>query len=227
LSSEITVVLTHGAWADGSSWHKVIDAIEAAGVRAVAAPLPLSSLQDDVAALDRTLERVAGPIVLAGHAYAGGVIGSTRVENVAALVYVTALAPDEGETVGDVFNRGEPHPQAPALAPDEHGFMWLPDEAFSAAFAPRATAEEQTLLRAVQRPISVSCITEPVSRPLWKDRPTWYLLAEDDRMILSESQHFMADRMGATVRSHPVDHMPLVTAPSVVADLLLEVGAKV
>ena len=227
MSSAITVVLTHGAWADGSSWGKVIGALEAAGVRALAAPLPLTSLEDDVAALDRTLEHVAGPVVLAGHAYAGGVIGSTRAANVRALVYVAALAPDEGETVGEVFGRGTPHPQAPQLAPDAHGLIWLPDEAFAAAFAQHASAEEQTVLRAVQRPISVSCITTPVGRPLWRDRPSWYLVAEEDRMIRAENQRFMAERMGARVRTHSVDHTPLVTAPDVVADLLLEVVESV
>lgn len=227
MSSNVTVVLAHGAWADGSSWSKVISKIEAAGVRAVTAPLPLSSMHDDVAALDHTLEHVEGDVVLAGHAYAGGVIGSTRAENISALVYVAALAPDEGETVADVFGRGNPHPQAPALAPNDRGFMWLPDEAFAAAFAQDATANEQALLRATQRPISVNAITSPVGRPLWKDRPTWYLLAEQDRMIPAENQRFMAERMGATVRVHDVDHMPLVTAPDTVADLLLEVVDQV
>ena len=117
-ANDATVVLVHGAWADGSSWAKVIMALAASGVKAVAAPLPLTSFQDDVAALDRTLERVEGPVVLAGHAYGGGVIGATRSEKVKALVYVAALAPDEGETVSDVFYRAQPHPQAPKLTPD-------------------------------------------------------------------------------------------------------------
>jgi hypothetical protein len=205
----------------------VISAVQAAGVRAVAAPLPLTSLRDDVAALDRSLERVDGPVVLAGHAYAGAVISSTRAANVGALVYVAALAPNEGETVAEVFGRGTPHPAAPVLAPDEHGLIWLPDEAFAGAFAHRAPSEQQILLSAVQRPISVSCITTPVGRPLWKDRPSWYLLAEEDRMIVAGNQWFMAGRMGATVRAHPVDHTPLVTAPDVVADVLLEVAASI
>jgi pimeloyl-ACP methyl ester carboxylesterase len=227
MSCDITVVLAHGAWADGSSWAKVINRIEAAEIRAIAAPLPLTSLQDDVAALDHTLEHVGGPVVLAGHAYAGAVIGSTTAANVRALVYVAALAPDEGETVGEVFGRGTPHPNAPAIAPDPHGLIWLPDDAFPAAFAHRAPAHELILLRAVQRPISVSCITVPVGRPLWKDRPSWYLLAEEDRMIPAENQRFMAERMGATVRAHSADHTPLVTTPDIVADLLLEVLDKV
>src|ERR1700759_2228883 len=147
--SNVSVVFVHGAWADGSSWSKIIRPLSADGVRTVAAPLPLTSFQDDVMALDRALERVPGPIVLAGHAYAGAVISAARSDKVKALVYVAALTPDEGETVADVFNRTEPHAQAPKLAPDDHGFIYLPDAAFAAAFAQNATAEEQAVLRAV------------------------------------------------------------------------------
>jgi pimeloyl-ACP methyl ester carboxylesterase len=219
-SNDLTVVLVHGAWADGSSWAKVIGPLAADGIKVVAAPLPLTSFRDDVAALDRTLERVTGPVVLVGHAYAGAVIAATRSEKVQALVYVAALAPDEGETVADVFYRIEPHPQAPELAPDGHGLIWLPEAAFATAFAQHATTEELAVLTAVQRPISPACITVPVGRPLWKDRPTWFLVAEEDRMIVGENQRFMAERMNARTRSHPVDHMPLVTAPSVVVNII-------
>jgi len=221
-ANDASVVLVHGAWADGSSWAKVIGPLAAAGTRVVAAPLPLTSFADDVAALDRTLERVSGPVVLAGHAYAGAVIAATRDEKVKALVYVAALAPDEGETVADVFYRTEPHPQAPKLAPDSHGLIYLPKAAFAAAFAPNAPAEQQALLAAVQRPLSPACITVPMQRPLWRDRPSWYLIAEQDRMIVHANQRFMAERMLATVRSHPVDHTPLVTAPSVVVSIIDE-----
>jgi pimeloyl-ACP methyl ester carboxylesterase len=216
------VVLVHGAWADGTSWGKVIDALNADGVGVVAASLPLTSLAEDKAALDRTLERVEGPVVLVGHAYAGAVIGSARAERVAALVYVAALAPDEGEKVADVFYRTAPHPQAPKLAPDSHGFIWLPEDAFAAAFAQHASTQELRRLAAVQRPINVSCITVPVPRPLWRDRPSYYLIAEDDRMIASENQRFMAERMKARVRSLPVDHAPMVTAPDGVVGLIRE-----
>jgi pimeloyl-ACP methyl ester carboxylesterase len=115
-ASHTDVVLVHGAWADGSSWSKVIGPLAADGMKVVAAPLPLTSLADDVAALDRVLERVDGPVVLVGHAYAGAVIAETRSPKVASLVYVAALAPDEGETVGDVFYRGQPE-----LVPDRRG----------------------------------------------------------------------------------------------------------
>lgn len=218
---EVTVVFAHGAWADGSSWSKVIGLLGARGIKSIAAPLPLTSLTDDAAALDRTLERVDGPTVLVGHAYAGAVIAATRNENVQALVYVAALAPAEGETVADVFYRAEPHPDAPALAPDSHGLIWLPDHAFATAFAQHASDDEARLLAAVQRPISVACIGTKAERPLWMDRPSWYLVAEEDRMISPDTQHFMAARMNANVVSHPVDHTPSVTAPQVVADLIV------
>lgn len=224
---DVSVVLVHGAWADGSNWAKVIVPLAADGIKVVAAPLPLTSFQDDVAALDRTLERVTGPVVLAGHAYAGAVIAATRDEKVKGLVYVAALAPDEGETVADVFNRTEPHPQSPKLTPDKHGLIYLPEPAFAAAFAQNAAAEELAVLAAVQRPLSLACITVAVARPLWKDRPAWYLVAEQDRMIVHDNQHFMAQRMKAQVRAHPVDHTPLVTAPAVVVDIIRAALAEV
>jgi pimeloyl-ACP methyl ester carboxylesterase len=222
LPNHTSVVLVHGAWADGSSWAKVIGALAAIGTTVLAAPLPLTSFADDVAALNRTLERAPGAVVLAGHAYAGAVIGAARDERVKALVYVAALAPDEGETVADVFYRAQPHPLAPKLTPDSHGLIYLPDTAFGTAFAPNAPGEHHALLAAVQRPISPACITVRMERPLWKDRPSWFLVAEQDRMIVHETQRFMAERMQARVRSHAVDHTPLVTAPAVVVDIIGE-----
>ena len=216
----VSVVLAHGAWADGSSWARVITALKADAVNVLAAPLPLTSLADDVAALNRSLERVKGPIVLAGHAYAGAVIALARPERVKALVYVTALAPDEGEKVADVFYRLEPHLQAPKLAPDSNSLIWLPDDAFATAFAQNASADDQAVLAAVQRPISLSCITVPVGRPLWRNIPSWFLIAEDDRMIVPETQRYMAERMKAKIKSHVVDHTPCVTAPGAVVDFI-------
>jgi pimeloyl-ACP methyl ester carboxylesterase len=138
----VTVVLAHGAWADGSSWSKVIGPLVAEGIRVLAAPQPLTSFTEDTAAVERTLERASGPAVLVGHAYAGAVIAAARSEKVKALVYVAALAPDEGGTVADFFYRTKPHPLAPKLAPDSHGLIYLPDEALAAAFAQNASAEE-------------------------------------------------------------------------------------
>ncbi|HEY4210241.1 MAG TPA: alpha/beta hydrolase [Steroidobacteraceae bacterium] len=226
-TNAVSVVLAHGAWADGSSWAGVIGPLAAAGHRVLAAPLPLTTFEADVAALEQTLGRTSGPIVLVGHAYAGAVIAAARNPDVKALVYITALAPDEGETVADVFYRTAPHPRAPKLAPDDHGWIYLPESAFAEAFAPNATAEQQALLAAVQRPISPACITRPVGRPTWQHLPSWYLIAEQDRMILPETQRFLAQRMRARVRSHAVDHTPIVTAPAVVVDIIREAIAEV
>src|SRR5262249_46513953 len=191
-------------------------------VKAFAAPLPLTSLADDVAALNRSLDRTQGRIVVAGHAYAGAVIALARPERVKALVYVTALAPDEGERVADVFYRLNPHPQAPKLTPDGDGLIWLPEEAFKMAFAQNASTDEQAVLYAVQRPISLDCITVPAGRPLWKDIPTWFLIAEGDRMIVPETQRYMAERMKANIKMHAVDHAPIVTAPTAVVDIICD-----
>ena len=217
---EVSVALTHGAWADGSSWAPVITALEAEGARVSAVPLPLTSLADDVAALNRSLDRTEGPIVLAAHAYAGAVIALARPERVKALVYVAALAPDEGEKVADVFYRLEPHPQAPKLAPDSNGLIWLPEGAFATAFSQNACARDLTVLAAVQRPISINCITVPAGRPLWRSIPSWFLVAEDDRMIVPETQRYMAERMKAKIKAHAVDHIPSVTAPATVIDII-------
>src|SRR6185437_2065847 len=216
---DISVVLAHGAWADGSSWARVITALKSDGVKVSAAPLPLTSLGEDVAALNRSIDRTEGPVVLVAHAYAGAVIALARPERVKALVYVTALAPDEGEKVADVFYRLEPHPQAPKLAPDGNGLIWLPEGAFATAFAQNASADQQALLAAVQRPIALSCITVPVGRPLWRDIPSWFLLAEEDRMIVPGTQLYMAERMKAKIKAHAADHIPSVTAPMAVVDV--------
>lgn len=223
----VHIVLVHGAWADGSGWARVITPLAAEGFAVTAAPLPLSSYAGDVEALEHTLGRIAGPVVLAGHAYAGAVIAGVQSENVKALVYVAALAPDEGETVADVFYRGEPDPRSPQLAPDDNGLIFYPHEAFATAYAQNAKAVDLVVLSAVQRPISPACITAPVGRPLWKDRPSWFLVAEDDRMIAAGNQRFMAERMQATQRVFPVDHTPMVTAPEAVLQVIREAAASV
>ncbi|MES2223112.1 MAG: alpha/beta hydrolase [Acidobacteriota bacterium] len=214
--------MAHGAWADGSSWQAVIGPLEHNGLKVIAAPIPLTSLSDDAAALKRTIARTRGPVIAAGHAYAGAIIGTAIDERVKALVYIAALAPDEGETVAEVFYRDEPHPKAPRFAPDADGLIWMPDEGFANAFAQNATEEQIALAKAVQRPIAVKSIQEPVPRPAWKSKPSWFLIAEQDRMIHPKTQHFMAERMKAAVRSFAVDHTPLLTAPDKVVEIILE-----
>ena len=169
------VVLVHGAWADGSCWRDVILLLEREGLQAICAPVPLTSLSDDATALTRTLERTSGPIVLVGHAYGGAVIGAIREGRVKSFVYVAALAPDQGETVAQVFYRDEPHPAAPKLAPDKHGFIWMPEDGFSRAVANKASTDQTRILTAVQRPISVQCIQEDAPEPGCTPLAIWWL----------------------------------------------------
>jgi pimeloyl-ACP methyl ester carboxylesterase len=220
-----SVILAHGAWADGSSWAKVILPLEQHDLRVIAAPIPLTSLSNDIAALGRAIERTGGPVILAAHAYAGAVISAAKNERVKSLVYVAALTPDQGETVGEVFYRGKPHPKAPQLAPDANGLIWMPEDSFGDAFAQNASSDVIAILAATQRPIALPCIQETAPEPAWKTKPSWFLVAEEDRMINPETQHFMAGRMGAKIRSHAVDHTPLVTAPQQVVDIILEAVA--
>jgi pimeloyl-ACP methyl ester carboxylesterase len=217
-----TIVLVHGAWADGSCWSNVILPLRHQGFNVIAAPIPLTSLTDDTAALRRVIERTTGPVVLAGHAYAGAVIAAAHDDRVKSLVYIAALAPAEGETVADVFYRTAPHPKAPKLAPDSYGLIWMSDEGFGCAVAHKASPDQVAIMAAVQRPIAVQCIQEKAPAPAWKTTPTWYFVAEEDRMINPETQRFMAGRMGAKIRSHNVDHTPMYTEPELVVDVIRE-----
>jgi pimeloyl-ACP methyl ester carboxylesterase len=217
-----TIVLVHGAWADGSCWQDIVLLLKRLGVSVICAPIPLTSLADDIAALSRTLERTNGPVVLVGHAYAGAVIAGPTGDRIKALVYISALAPGDGETVAQVFYREPPHPEAPHLVPDSHGFIWMPEEGFRKAVAHKASSDQTAIMAAVQRPIAVKCIQEVTPLPAWKAKPTWYLLAEEDRMIKPTTQRFMAERMRAKIRSYPVDHTPMYTQPNIVVDVITE-----
>jgi pimeloyl-ACP methyl ester carboxylesterase len=220
----VSVVLVHGAWADGSGWDRVIAPLQSKGIKAMAAPIPLTSLSDDIAALEWSLERAGGQVILVAHAYSGAVVGACHNERVRALIFITSLTPDEGETVGDVFFREKS--QAPKLTPDKHGLLWIPDDQFHAAWCQNATREEAALLAAVQRPIAVKCIQEKAPAPAWKLKPSWYLIAEEDRMINPATQLFLARRMGAQIRSAKVDHAAPITAPDRVVNIILDAATN-
>jgi pimeloyl-ACP methyl ester carboxylesterase len=224
--NDSTIILVHGAWADGSCWNNVILPLQRHGLKVICAPIPLTSLTDDIAALTRALERTSGPVVLVGHAYSGAVIAAVREDRVKSLVYISALAPDEGETVAQVFYRNPSHPEAPKLAPDSHGFIWMPDDGFRRAVAHKASLDQTNIATAVQRPIAVQCIQEPAPTPTWKTKASWFLIAEEDRMINPKTLHFMADRMKAKVQSHPVDHSPMYTEPNLVIDVILDAARE-
>ena len=224
--NDSAIILVHGAWADGSCWHNVILPLQRHGLKVICAPIPLTSLTDDIAALTRALERTSGPVVLVGHAYSGAVIAAVREDRVKSLVYISALAPDEGETVAQVFYRNPSHPEAPKLAPDSNGFIWMPDDGFRQAVAHKASLDQTNIATALQRPIAVQCIQEPAPTPTWKTKPSWFLIAEEDRMINPKTLHFMADRMKAKVQSHPVDHSPMYTEPNLVIDVILDAARE-
>lgn len=147
-----TVVLVHAAWADGSSWNKVIPRLHRLSLQVVSVQIPLTSLVDDVAAVQRMLDRINGPVVLAAHSYGGAVITAAASSHpkVKALVFIAAMAPDEGETVGQLLHRVEPHYKMPQLVPDQNGLLWMSAEGFTNAVAPETTHEEIALMAATQ-----------------------------------------------------------------------------
>jgi pimeloyl-ACP methyl ester carboxylesterase len=154
------------------------------------------------------------------------VIAAAPEDRVKCLVYITALAPDEGETVAKVFYRDTPSPEQPMLTPDSHGFIWMPADGFRRAVAHKASSDQTAIAAAVQRPIAVQCIQEPAPKPTWKTKPSWFLIAEEDRMINPKTQRFMAERMGAKIQAHRVDHSPMYTAPDAVVGVILEAAKE-
>ena len=218
------VVMVHAAWADASSWNKVIPSLQRKGLEVVAAQIPLTSLSDDAATLRRFLKRVSGPVVLVGHSYGGAVItaAGSGDPNVKALVYIAAMAPDEGETVGELLHRATPHPSAPALVPDEDGFLWMSAKGFADAVAHESSADDALLMAATQKPVAITCVQEQMTKPAWKEKPAWFLVAERDRMIAPETQRFMADRIGGHVYAMEVDHTPLASAPDGVVAIITD-----
>jgi len=227
---DLTALLVHAAWADASSWNRVTVLLQRLGFRVRSAQIPLTSLADDVAALRRLLGRVEGPVLLVGHSYAGAVITAAATDNpqVKALIYVAAIVPDEGETVGALFQMAEPQPSArPQFDPDADGFLWLPPGAFANAVAPDASSEEAALMEVNQHPIALKCLGETMTAAAWKQKPSWFLIAEKDRMISPKNQRFMAQRIRARVYSLDVDHTPLLSAPELVAQVIAEAADAV
>jgi pimeloyl-ACP methyl ester carboxylesterase len=227
--SKPTIVLVHAAWADGSSWSHVIPKLRAEGLSVIAPQLPLTSLEADTIALKTVLRRISGPVIVAAHSYGGAVITSaaTGEAGVKGLVYIAAMAPDEGEMVAALLHRAPPHPLAPALSPDSEGLLWMTREGFADAIAPGSSANELDVMTAVQIPTSIQCITQPMGVPAWREKPSWYLVAEEDRIIAADTQRFMAGRAGAAVVSKPLDHTPLTSSPQDVADIILSASSSI
>lgn len=218
------IVLVHGAWADGSSWSAVIPRLQKAGYKVTAVQLPLTALADDAARVRTVLAAQSGPTILVGHSFGGAVITKLGPDapNVAGLVYVAAFAPAEGESMKDLISSGPQPASAAAIRPDTQGFISLDPAGFVQFFAPDVDPAQAQVLAAVQKPIAASefLSEEKFGPPTWKTVPSWYLVTEDDQMIPPPAQQFMAQRMGATVSSIKSSHVPMLSHPDVVANLI-------
>ncbi|MEW6604687.1 MAG: alpha/beta hydrolase [Thermoproteota archaeon] len=220
-TSGMNIVLVHGAWADGSSWSKVIPILRDAGHRVVAVQLPLNSVADDVATVRRTVALLGGPTLLVGHSYGGFVITNAAYnnENINGLVYVAAFAPDEGETIGGLLNI-EQRPQDFLLL-DADGFAYINQTYFPQAFAQDVNSTEADTMSIVQKPVRDSILNEQSGPPAWRQLPSWYQISEDDRLISPDDQRQFAERMNANTISLNSSHASLVSHPTEIAELIL------
>jgi pimeloyl-ACP methyl ester carboxylesterase len=215
------IVLVHGLWADGSSWSKVIPVLKNAGHRVIAVQLPLHSLADDVATVKHAIDLVGGPTILVGHSFGGFVITNAGYnnQNVTGLVYVSAFAPDEGESATNFVDVATLPPGL--LVFDSGGFAYLNPEMFHGAFIQDANATEAETLAVVQKPAHQSLFTEPSGPPAWKQLPTWFEVSESDHIIPPDAQRQFAQRMNATTISLNSSHASLVSHPDEIAELIL------
>lgn len=219
-----TIVLVHGAFADGSCWAKVIPLLTAQGYKAVAVQNPLSSLADEVAATHRVLNMQEGPVLLVGHSWGGVVV--TEAGNhpkVQGLVYVAAGAPDAGKTFTD-WSPDYPVTQGVAsLAPyGEDGYLALSHQGMVKHFVPDLPAEEAEIVWAVQNPIAARCFGETIGQPAWRQKPSWYVIADHDEMIPPAAQRDLAARMKATVLTLSSGHVPMLSQPVAVAEFIIK-----
>jgi pimeloyl-ACP methyl ester carboxylesterase len=221
-----TVVLVHGAWADGSSWDKVIPLLLAKGFKVVAVQNPLTSLADDVAATKRVLDAQTGPVVLVGHSWGGMVITQAGDDpKVAALVYVAAFAPDEGQAASDLGKDLPPPPGLSSAHPDASGFLWMTPEGVARDFAPDLPAAQTKVMAATQGPISGKTFDEKVSTAAWRTKPSWYVVAEKDRMIQPDLERAMAKKIKASTTALPTSHVAMLSRPKDVAAVILQAAA--
>jgi pimeloyl-ACP methyl ester carboxylesterase len=215
------IVLVHGLWADGSSWSKVIPILKNAGHKVVAVQLPLHSLADDVETVKRAIDLVGGPTILVGHSYGGFVITNAGYnnQNVTGLVYVSAFAPDEGESTATFVDVTTLPPGL--LVSDSGGFAYLNPEMFHEAFIQDANATEAETLAVVQKPAHQSLFVEKSGPPAWKQLPTWFEVSESDHIIPPDVQRNFTERMNATTISLNSSHASLVIHPDEIAELIL------
>ena len=216
-----TVVLVHGGFVDGSGWEGVYTILKKDGHSASIVQNPTISLADDVAATRRIVDAQNGPVILVGHSYGGVVV--TEAGNhpkVAALVYIAAFAPDTGESVNTLIADPPPGAPVPPILPPQDGFLFLDKAKFHAAFAADVDAEKAAFMADSQVPWGVGALSGAISEPAWKSKPSWYLVATDDRMIPPPAQRLMSERAGSTVIEVPGSHAIYVSQPDAVAALI-------
>jgi len=219
-------ILVHGAWADGSSWAKVIPLLAAKGLSVTAVQLPLTTFDDDVAAVERAIALVDGDVVLVGHSYAGAVIGQAGNDpKVTLLVYIDAFAPDVGESAGSLFANFAAAPLGAEIRPDAGGFLKLTPTGIATLFAQDLPEAETAVLYATQGPINGGALGGTLTQAAWRTRPTFYLIGDSDQAILRVEQEKMATRMNATIAHVDSSHVPMLSQPQVVADFILQAAA--
>ena len=221
-TTEMNVILVHGAWVDGSSWSEVIPILEKSGYRVIAVQLPLHSLADDVNTVKRAIDLAGGPTVLVGHSYGGTVITNAAYNspNVKGLVYISAFAPNDGQSTGDYFDVNK-LPKGLVIT-DSGGFLYLNSSKFHDAFAQDASLAQADIAAAVQKPINQSIFAQKSGPPAWKQVPTWYLVSENDNALPPDTQRMFAKQMNATTVSLPVSHASFLSHPNEVAKLILD-----
>ena len=222
-----SVVIVHGAFADGSDWAKVIPLLQAKGVHVVAVQNPLTSLEDDVAAARRAIDAQPGKVVLVGHSWGGSVITEAGAnDKVSSLVYVAAFAPDAGQTSADL-GKGYPAPPGTAhITADAAGFLTMTKEGMAKYFAQDLPASTTSVMTATQGPIRGKSFEQTISVAAWKTKPSWYIVASADRMIQPALQHDLAKKIGATVATVNASHVPQQSQPAKVAQVILDAVAK-
>src|SRR6185312_9871017 len=220
--SRPNVVLIHGAWAEGSCWNDVIQRLQADGFHVRAPQFPLSSLADDVARLRQVLEFQDGPTLVVGHSYGGQIMTALGADapNVVGLVYIAAFGLGEGESLGALLSHGPVMPALAHLFTDARGFNWLSEDDFVIHFAADVDPTQARVLYAVQQPLTGSALGEVMGTPAWKSLPSWYLVAQNDEALPPDAERQFAARMGATTLEIPSSHVPMVSHPNEVADLI-------
>jgi pimeloyl-ACP methyl ester carboxylesterase len=216
------IVLVHGAFADGSSWNKIIPALEKKGFHVTAVHLPFTTLADDAAAVKRAIALQDGPVLLVGHSYGGAVISEAGDDpKVAALVYVAAFAPDQGQSAGDANNQFPPTPGDKEFRPDPSGFLKMTDQGIAEDFAQDLSASEKYIIADSQGQVSgPNEIGAKLTTAAWKTKPTYYIVADQDRMIAPELESFFAERMHAKTLHIASSHVPMLSHPAEVANFI-------